>query len=286
MNPIDLTTRPTSARRWWPTAGAYFGLLLLLLPVLATAQRLPADVELQAFSPSSDYELKVDGQPVAKAKLYHSQRAAAYLITKAFDSPILIRQRGGTIERVHIMKVARRDNGGVDLLEGAVYASAGRFRIEGETIAFTLDGAEAKLVPRPPLIGWHPAAEVLEHSPEYGVKAETYTPTAGLVASLQKQQKNVVVKVFFGSWCSVCKRYLPLGLKLEESLGEASKVRFEYYGLPKPPKAWIDPEAKKAAVEAVPTAIVYVEGKEAGRIKNNGWRKPEQTLAQIVKDAS
>ncbi len=282
MNQIDLTILPTPVRRRLWTAGALIG--LLLSPVLATAQRLPSDVVLQAFAPSSDYQLLVDGKPVAKAKLYFSQRAAAYLVTKAFDSPILVRQRGSSVERVSIMKVAHRDNGNIDLLEGAVYASLGRSSTEGEKILFSVDGQQAAMVPRPPLVGWHEMDELLDYTPEYGVKAGTYTPSAGTVSSLRQQGKDVEVRIFFGSWCSVCKRFLPYGIKVNQSLGE-SKVRFKYYGLPKPPKAWTDPEVKKAKVKGVPTAIVYVDGKEAGRITNAGWQRPEQTLAQIVKDA-
>ena len=283
MNHYHLTTMPSPVRRWRRTAGTLFG--LLLLPSIAIAQRLPADMELQAFSPSSDYQLLVDGKPVAKAKLYFSQRAAAYLVTKAFETPVLLRQRAGSVESVHIMKLSRRDNGNIDLLQGAVYANLGRFSTEGEKIVFTVDGQQATMVARPPLTGWHKMDELLEYTPEYGVKAGTYTPLAGSVASLARQGKKVEVKVFFGSWCHVCKQFLPYGIKVNQSLSD-SQVSFSYYGLPKPPKAWTDPEVKKAKVSGVPTAIVFVDGKEAGRITNAGWRKPEQTLAQIVKDAS
>ncbi len=283
MNHHEITTNVNPSRGWRRSVGVLLG--LLLLPSIATAQRLPADMELQAFAPSSDYQLLVDGKPVAKAKLYFSQRAAAYLVTKAFETPVLLRQRGGSVESVNIMKLSRRDNGNIDLLQGAVYANLGRFRTEGEKILFTVDGQQATMVARPPLTGWHKMDELLEYTPEYGVKAGTYTPMAGPVASLRQQSKNVEVKVFFGSWCHVCKQFLPLGIKVNQSLG-GSQVSFIYYGLPKPPKAWTDPVVKRANVKGVPTAIVYVDGKEAGRITNAGWRKPEQTLAQIVKDAS
>ena len=258
---------------------------LILAPLTATAQRLPADMELQAFDPSSDYEIKVDGATPAKVQLYFSQRAAAYLIMKAFSAPVLVRQRGGSVESVHIMKVAKQGNGSIDLLQGAVLANLGRYQFTGQNIEFTVDGKKVQMVPRPPLVGLHDAEEVLEHSPEYGVKAATYTPTPATLSSLRSQGKDVKVKVFFGSWCSVCSRYLPYGLKVEEGLDD-SKVSFEYYGLSMPPEGWKDPVVTKAKVTGVPTAIVTVNGREAGRITGNGWARPEETLARIVKEAS
>jgi thiol-disulfide isomerase/thioredoxin len=257
---------------------------LLLLPAAARAQRLTADVELQGFEPSSDFELMVGGTAVDKADLYFSQRAAAYLIMKAFDAPILIRQRSSTVESVHIMRVSRQDNGSIDLLQGAVLATLGRFRIDGEKIAFEVDGKSAMLVPRPPLVGLHGSADLLEHSPEYGVKGASYEPLPASLEALRAQKKDVRVQIFFGSWCSVCKRYLPLGLKLDKTL-DSQRIQFQYYGLPKPPQAWSDPEVKRMNITGVPTAVVFVNGKEAGRISGAGWARPEQTLAQIVNDA-
>jgi thiol-disulfide isomerase/thioredoxin len=140
------------------------------------------------------------------------------------------------------------------------------------------------MVPKPPLVGLRGAAEVLDHSPEYGTKAATYTPTSSTLASLRGQGEDVQVKVFFGSWCSVCKRYLPYSLKLDQSL-EESKVQFQYYGLTNPPEGWTDPEVKKMKVQSLPTAVVFVNGREAGRITGNSWLRPGQALDRIVKNA-
>jgi thiol-disulfide isomerase/thioredoxin len=257
---------------------------LSLVPAAAWAQRLTADVELQGFEPSSDFELLVEGAPAEKADLYFSQRAASYLIMKAFEAPILVRQRSSTVESVHIMRVSRQDGGSIDLLQGAVLETLGRFTIEGDKITFSVDGKRAVLVPRPPLVGLHGASGLLEHTPEYGAKAASYQPLKASLDALRAQNKDVRVKVFFGSWCSVCQRYLPFGLKLEESL-DSAKFQFQYYGLPKPPQAWTDPEVKRMNVTGVPTAVVFVNGKEAGRITGGSWARPEQMLAQIVNDA-
>ena len=43
-----------------------------------------------------------------------------------------------------------------------------------------------------------------------------------------------------------------------------------------------DPEVKKLNVKGVPTGIVYVEGKEIGRITNDAWDAPEIQLNKLV----
>jgi hypothetical protein len=60
---------------------------------------------------------------------------------------------------------------------------------------------------------------------------------------------------------------------------KGSKVKFEYFGLPHDMN---DPEAKRLKVSGVPTGIVYVNGKEAGRITGNSWSTPETSLNTIL----
>src|SRR6185312_12098973 len=55
-------------------------------------------------------------------------------------------------------------------------------------------------------------------------------------------------------------------LKVEDQV-QNPKLRFEYFGLP---RDFNDPEAKKAGIHSVPTGIVYVNGREAGRITGEG----------------
>ncbi len=70
------------------------------------------------------------------------------------------------------------------------------------------------------------------------------------------------MRVYFGSWCPVCGRLVPKILKLQSDL-KGAKIQFEYYGLPQPMSD--DPITAKENLNGVPTAIVYVDGKEFGR---------------------
>jgi hypothetical protein len=70
-------------------------------------------------------------------------------------------------------------------------------------------------------------------------------------------------------------------LRVENAVANP-KVKFEYYGIPKPPDAWQDPEVKRLGVKGIPTAIVYVNGVQAGRIEGEAFNTPEVALSKIV----
>ena len=89
------------------------------------------------------------------------------------------------------------------------------------------------------------------------------------------------VQIFFGSWCPHCTTYVPHVIKVEEQL-KGSKIQFVYYGLPQGNAMSKDPEAKRLDVDQVPTGVVFVGGKEVGRIKGDGWRHPEATLKNML----
>ena len=86
--------------------------------------------------------------------------------------------------------------------------------------------------------------------------------------------------VFWEAWCPHCREHVPLLLKAEAAL-DGSGVEFDYYGLPQT-KVADEPEAKKYGVTGVPTSIVFVDGKEVGRIPSSGWKHPEVALADLV----
>lgn len=277
--------RPSSPRRRLTLALAA-GLLLSTLPVATAGAQVPADAVLRDFQPTGDYLLVVDGKLVAKAEIYSSQRAAAFLIlASTFESPVLLSPRSGTVESVDLMKVVKKADGTIDILADATLAQLGSFRLAGEEIAFTAYGRQGRLKAKPPLVGSHPRADLVAHSPEYARGAASYSPNPRVLAELRQLGKPVKVRVFFGSWCSTCKRYLPNALRVEEELN-GSAVGFEYYGIDSPPDGWKDPELKRMGVTSVPTGVVYVGGREAGRITTPAaWAELESSLSSIVRGA-
>lgn len=254
----------------------------LAVSSVSRAQGVPSDSVLRGFQPSGEYALIVDGIPVPRAEIYQNDKIPAILVlTSALPSPVLLTPRAGTVEKVHIMKVAKQADGSVDLLADAVLAPIGQFTMAGENVKFAYEGRKVSLNPKPPLTGLRQGAELKAHNPEYARGASTYKPNDAAIAALKKEPKPVTVKVFFGSWCPHCREHVPYILRVEDEL-KGSQVKFEYFGLPRPPQAWQDPEVKRLKVGGVPTGIVYVGGKEAGRITGEGWNAPEVLLSKII----
>jgi thiol-disulfide isomerase/thioredoxin len=254
--------------------------LMAVLAVLpAAAQRVPADNVLRDFQRTGDYVLVVNGKP-APAEIYQSQRAAALLvISSSFPSPVLLSPGMGAAQTVNLMKIDKKPDGSIDLLSDAVLAPQGAIDLQDEEVHFKADGISAALVPTPPLLGLHRVAEVTAHNPEYLPRTAAYQPNPQAVAALKKERRPVVVRIFYGSWCPHCREMVPHAIKLEQLL-KGSPIQFQYFGLP--PRFGTDPPAVQNRIKAVPTGIVYINGKEIGRITNTTWTAPENTLVAIL----
>lgn len=261
-------------------------LLLAVAPSAVRSQAVPSDGVMRGFQSNGDYTLNVNGKPVS-AEIYQHPKLGIFLIlSSSLTSPVLLTPGGGTVETVHIMKVSKKPDGTVDLLADAVLAPIGQFQMAGtgnESPTFTYEGKKVSLNPKPVLTGLRKGAELKTHNPEYVRTAQSYSLNGPAVESLKKETRPVTVRVMFGSWCPHCRQHVPYMLRLEDALkGTKSTVKFEYFGLPKPPQAWSHPEVKKLNVRAVPTGIVYLNGREIGRIESQGWNQPEVLLQKIV----
>lgn len=252
-------------------------LLLILWPgAPAIAQEAGPDEVLSAFKVNGDFMFVLGGESRKDAEIFFSQRAVAYLvIAKELSSPLLINVRSRSIESVDLEKVLRNDDGTVDIQADAELATLGSFMLKEKQVAFTVDGKEARLKPKPWLLGRHPGSRLKEYNPEYALLASQYAPSAEDVAALKSQSRDVRVRVYFGSWCPHCKQMVPRILRVADEL-DGSKIKFEYYGLSKP--LGQDPETRKAGVVRVPTVIVYVDGQEVHRLDGNELQTPEKAL--------
>jgi thiol-disulfide isomerase/thioredoxin len=261
------------------TVLAALAVTLLALP-LATRAQAP-NGSLQGFAPNGDYGLVVNGKPVS-AEIYQNGAPAFLIIApSALPSPVLLMAGAGTVQKVHVMKVAKQKDGTVNLLAGAVLGTVGSFQPAGEGVTFTYEGRKVALNPKPPVVGLRNGADLRAKIPEYGRGAQAYTPNAAAVASLKKAARPATVHIVFGSWCPHCRQHVPMMLKVEDMVRNPN-VKFEYFGLPRPPQAWQDPEVKRLGIKGVPTGVVYVNGKEVGRIEGEAWNAPEVQLSKIL----
>jgi thiol-disulfide isomerase/thioredoxin len=255
--------------------------LVAVASIVGAQGGVPSDSVLRGFQPIGEYVLIVNGKPVGGEIYQNEQLPAILVMSSSLSSPVLLTPRAGSVESVHIMKVAKQKDGSVDLLADAVLAPLGQFKMNGDNVTFNYQGKNVSLNPKPPLVGRHGSQVLKTHNPLYVRTANTYKPNGAAIASLKKNPKPVTVRVYFGSWCPHCRQHVPFILKVEDQL-KGSQVKFEYVGLKRPPEGWNDPEVKKLNVKGVPTGIVYVQGKEIGRITGDSWEAPEIQLNKIV----
>lgn len=261
---------------------ALLGLLaltLLVAPRPAAAQ-IPADEVLKDFHIIGDYDFALAGKVLKNAEVFFSERAAAYLVmAPELDSPVLLSPRGRAVEAVHLMSVLKRNDGTVDILADAMLEPVGPFQLKSGELTFLLDGKDARLQPKPWLLGRHAGERLKEHNPEYAFKAAQYVPRGEHLERLRRLSGDVRVRVYFGSWCPVCKRLVPNVLRVDEELA-GSRIEFEYYGLPQPMTQ--DPETERAGIHGVPTVVVFVGGKEVGQLTGQDLAVPEASLSGLL----
>lgn len=261
--------------------GAFLALLLALLsPAFAGAQA-EADALFRDFVPFGELSVTVDGEDLEGAELFFAERAGAYLLTApSLKSPLLVNVRSGQIERLSFLKMRKKDDGTIDLLADASFDAVGPFQVTGKQLAFSLaDGRQVTLEPKPSLLGAQTAESLVDHNAAYGFKAKTYEAKPAMLDALRGLDKDVTVRVYFGSWCPVCSRLVPNVIAIERAL-EGSRIGFEYYGLPQPMSD--DPVAEEMEIHGVPTAVVFVGGKEVGRLSGRELSSPETSLRDTL----
>jgi thiol-disulfide isomerase/thioredoxin len=269
------------------TLAAFVAALAALMVAAAAGAQPTADQVLTGFTPTGDYLLEVDAAAVPGAEIFYSQKVGAFLvIASKLPAPVLLWPRTTRVETVHIMKVAKKDDGTVDLLPDAVLADQGTFQVAAQgaasaeaPVTFQVDGHRAALKAKPFLLGTQSAAALGEHDTAYARSAADYTPSAPILSELRQAGGNVRVEVYFGSWCPACKQMVPRIMRVAEEL-EAAGIDWEFYGLPRPFND--EPRAKERGVTAVPTGIVYRDGKELGRLNGNDWKVPELAIKNLL----
>ncbi len=268
-----------------PLAARLVAVLALVALALSVHGQMPADSLFKGFKPDGQFLFELGGEELSKAEIFHSANSGAYLImAPELSSPVLVNPRSRGVESVHIMKVAKREDGSVDLLADAGLTPMGSYRIESNQIVFDVGEKVAKMKQKPPLLGLQDLDSMLAYKPEYSRNAAAYNPKAEVVKALASQTQPVRVRTYFGTWCPTCTRVMPNILKLDQQLaGMDSKVEFEYYGLPQGFTGNEEAEAK--GVKGVPTGIVYVGSAEVGRILTGDWNSVEVSLNRILAKA-
>lgn len=238
---------------------------------------------LPSFVRDIDFILLVDGVQVP-VELYKGESAGAIvLVSPRFPQPLLLRAE--VLWSIDPAAIRKHPDATLTLAADAALTRRGTFMVTSDGVSFVLDGHQGSLrhLDVPPLLGLRRLDEVTAHNPEYLASATAETPNPRAVAALRRERRPVAVRIYYGSWCGHCRMLVPHAVKLEQEL-RGTSVRFEYFGVGNP---LTDPEAKKARIFEIPTAIVSVGGREIGRvIADKDWRALEMALAELLGKAS
>jgi thiol-disulfide isomerase/thioredoxin len=267
------STATTSPGCRWTVRLALCG---ALLPAVAAE---PPERNPRIFLPTLAYVLRVDDQPAPAGKFYRSERDDAYLILSSrLPGPVLLELRSKQVVLLATAPPARAD-GALALAEVDARKPQGVFEVRDGAPSFAVEGKQVRLAYPPPLLGLQSAAALRSYNPEYGRRAAAYQPDAAALARLAASTRPVRLRIYFGTWCPTCTRELPNLMKVLDSLDGAG-FAVEYYGLPEERGA--DPEPARMKLQGLPTAIVYRQGQEAGRITGKQWQQPEVALREIL----
>ncbi|WP_157600682.1 thioredoxin family protein [Rufibacter sp. DG15C] len=119
------------------------------------------------------------------------------------------------------------------------------------------------------------------HSAWFHPGYQRYTPNAKIMEELTPLLETVTFKAYMGSWCIDSQRDVPRFFKVLD-MGRVPLTKLEMVSLREDKSTWTG-EEKQLNISAVPTFIVYKDGKELGRIVEVAYPTIEMQLLNIIK---
>jgi thiol-disulfide isomerase/thioredoxin len=169
---------------------------------------------------------------------------------------------------------------GALLAAGTAWGSAGSFEKKGADLLFGAGAVAYRLSPEPPLLGEVKLGDLLAKKRDYAAAARMYRPKNAALSLIKTVRKPIEITVFFGTWCSYCKKYLPRFMKTIEAAGNPN-ITVKYTGVD---EDMTQPEAaiSQFAISKTPTFVVRSGGRELGRIVEEPKESVEEDLALML----
>lgn len=113
-------------------------------------------------------------------------------------------------------------------------------------------------------------------------RINSYEPSDAAIEFLRNYDKDTLIEVFYGSWCSDSIRNVPHFIKVVKKSNNP-KIKTQFIGVDRTKK---EPAALLMGkdIERLPTFIVYQGEKEIGRIVENPLLLIEEDLVEILKE--
>jgi thiol-disulfide isomerase/thioredoxin len=121
---------------------------------------------------------------------------------------------------------------------------------------------------------------ILERKPDWRVAIAAYQPRPEVVDRIRGLAREVRLEVYFGSWCPDCAAHLPAFFRILE-LADTPLLKVSYVGVPQS-KDKRGPTCTERQIARVPTFVVFVDGREIGRIVETPEKSLEEDLAKIL----
>lgn len=224
--------------------------------------------------------VKVDGKPSGIAHIYDSEDYQQMLLCIEGQPKVAILDlTTATVSSAPGDSLRVGTDGTAEFEEAGSEYLAPLEQNEG-TLSFAWDASKLVLTPLPPLVGAADLAHILELKPAYAHAAAAYEPEPGNLAVVKAVATDTQMRVYFGTWCHLCKELIP-GLIRTIELAANPKLHVAYFGVSEDMR---QPEAEltRDAISRTPTIVVLQGGREVGRIEEKVPTTVEASLAGIL----
>jgi len=145
-----------------------------------------------------------------------------------------------------------------------------------------LTAAFAVSAPADELTGPVTRSQILAAVPDWEPNLAAYQPQTEAVEALKKAAEPVLIETYFGSWCSDSKAHVPALFKVLD-LVDNPLLQVSCTAIPrdKAERPRFIPEGR--AIDKLPTFVVFVNGREIGRIIETPAHSVEEDLAALLR---
>jgi hypothetical protein len=131
------------------------------------------------------------------------------------------------------------------------------------------------------LLGELTQEEILRNLPEWQAAAESYSPNPEIIGALQAVHEEVKIEIFLGTWCPDSKQHVSAYFKIM-NLVQNPLFNAAYIGVPRNKDERLK-YIRGKNIERIPTFIVTIGGREAGRIIETPQTSVEEDLWNIIR---
>lgn len=110
----------------------------------------------------------------------------------------------------------------------------------------------------------------------------SYKPEKEVVAQLRKLRREVEILIVLGTWCSDTRKQVPRFFKILDQM-KFGNENLKMICVDRDKEAGVE-DFVKLDIQRVPTFIVYVKGREAGRIIEKPYNTLERDLLMFLSD--